>query len=173
MAGSIDTTVTAQKIEAVLDAGLATKFNAIDTEHGDSITLADVAETVLSPVAAHELFPAMVIYATGSDRDHDAESYDIWVHSFVIQFIVVGDTGHASGDTPANLKPPEVLVFRLNRSVRGIIEVLEANRSLTVSSVDNADTLYVDGVDYSDVFVNDEDLYRRDADISVKVQISA
>lgn len=173
MAGSKDATEVYQRLKTVIQSDLPAKLDALDAEYDDDIVLEDIAEIRSAPVRRHETFPALVLAATNTNKPDRTRSNDIWVHRFQGLLIVIGDQGTASGGDPAGLMPTEVLVFRSSRTMRGLVEVLEAKPSLTISGTDHCDQIWIDDIDYAEIIgPSEEDMFRKDALLSFRVMVS-
>jgi len=173
MAGSLDASATTTAIISILQAGLAAKFDAIDALYDDDLDLEDIGEYRRAPVMRHEAFPAIVIKCTNSPKQDNARPYGIWVHRFHLQCILIGNAETGATGNPANLMPTEALTIRATRTMKGIVEVLEANDTLQVSGSDNADQIWIDEITYRDIFdPNDEDLCREDGHLDFRAMVS-
>ena len=114
-----------------------------------------------------------MIRCTNSPKQDNARPYGIYVHKFYILCILIGNAETGATGNPANLMPAEVLDIRTKRTMKGIVEVLEANDTLQVSGSDNADQLWIDEVSYpEDDYPNDEDLFRADGRLDFRVMVS-
>lgn len=135
MATSFDPGLCAEAIISVLSTNLAAQFNTLDTEYGDSITLRDVAHYYRAMPGVPDLYPCVGVWAAGQQETHDQGSgFQIRGHSFELKLweIAIDDS------TSLGLTVVEVLQKRLERSIRGVEEVLHSNRGLTVTGTNQA-----------------------------------
>jgi hypothetical protein len=159
-------------IKTIIEADLAAILDSIDTEMsatGDEV-LDDIAKVWLAPQERHQgqRLPALTVMAieTTWDREH-GEQEAIYTHEIGIELVMRGKARTSS------LSPAELLTVKTERTVRGIIETLEAKRRLTVSSAANADYLAFTGAAYSELFEVDEPSIEKRAELRFLVQVSA
>ena len=162
MAGTLNAFDAAVSIKTIMGTDLPTKLDALDTAYNDSITLDDIAQWYLAPLARYDALPCGIIIPSGTQKPDEYRGEVVVFHLIDIHIVHHGNT-----KTAAYL-PQELTSIKLARTCRGIQEVLEANETLTISSTDNADHLLVQGVDFSDTFTDGEN-FRRDALMSVQI----
>jgi len=136
-------------IEAILQADVAARHNAIDSEINDGIVLRDVATAqyysgpVGASLALGDALPAYVLRLL-EDRPTEARSEDLGYMRWELQII---EQENDPGET--GLFPQEVLEERLTRmavAVRQVFEDTEANRKLTTGGVAYSSGLIVERV---------------------------
>jgi len=183
MAGRIDIFNTVAALRKIMATDMAAALNVIDAVYNDEITLDDIAEIRMAPVLEHESLPALIISGLRTEQaeefrevSSDAAPVGNFVHYCQFHFIIVGSEGLAWTDpfsTSVSLLPVEVLAIRVSRTVEAAINVLTDNQTLQISSVDYADQVFVDEVDFSDVYVSEDDAqFRQDALIGFRVLCS-
>ena len=166
MAGSINPEGACGAIKAILTSDLPAKLDLLDTEYNDAVVLEDVAAYWLAPQARYDLYPAVVIVIRSSDIPEDLRNQMIQWHQIEVQVLLAGNDVNATLTTPG-----EMLAARLQRTVRGIQEVLKAKQQLTITAVDYCDHQILTGIDYSDFFDVEQGM-RRDARLMYAVMVS-
>ena len=171
MAGNRSSEGVITAIKTILTADLPAKLDLLDTEYGatgDEV-LADIAKVWLAPQERHQAqnVPALVLVAVGTEWLQEYGSEGVYQHSIAMELILRGNS------RTTTLAPEELLTVKLQRTVRGIVETLEAKRQLTVSSTNNCDFIAYEGVAYSELFDTDESPLEKRAEVNFLVQISA
>lgn len=178
MAGNIDPLVTCDAFIKILEDNLGTKFDALDTAYGDSITLTDVSDYRFGPLIEHPSYPAMVVVGEEEEEPDDLLGEDIFFQRLNVRMIVVGDDPLVSWISPVGvtrtLLPTEYLGLLLKRMARGVIEVIRSNPFLTISSVNYCDRIFFEGAQLDDIFIDQDDdsYFRQDILLAFRVQIS-
>ena len=133
MGASFDPGLASEAIITLLTADLPAKFDALDTAYADSITLADITDYYRAAPGQIDTFPAIAIYANGPQTPEGQYSgWEMRMHRLELRI-----WQEAMQATSAML-PVEVMQKRLERSVRGIEEVLHTGRRLTVTGARSA-----------------------------------
>ena len=168
MAGTINPEDACGAIKAIIAADLPAKLDALDTEYGatgDEV-LDDVAKVWLAPQERHQQVPALTVVAAETEWDQEmGEKEAVYQHRLVAELVMRGNS------RTATLAPEELLTVKLQRTVRGIVEVLEAKRRLTVSGTNNADYLALEGASYSELDATGPAIEKR-AELSFLVLVS-
>lgn len=150
MAGTRNPEDAITAIKTILEADLPAKLDALDTEYsatGDEV-LADVAKIWLAPQERYQGsdLPALVVVAAETRWDREMGQQEaIYEHDIAMELTLRGNS------RTATLAPEELLTVKLQRTVRGIVEVLENKRQLTVSSTANADYIAFEGAAFSEL----------------------
>ena len=173
MAGTRNPEDAITAIKAILEADLPAKLNSIDTEmsaSGDEV-LDDVAKWWLAPQERHQgqNIPAGTVVAVETVWQREfGDQEAVYEHEIGIEVILRG-----KGRT-ATHAPDELLTVKSERTVRGIIETLEAKRQLTVSSTANADYTAFLSAAYSELFeADDKSSIEKRAELRFAVLVSA
>jgi len=170
MAGTRNPEGVITAMKAILEADTGAKFDALDTEHSasGSEVLADIGKVWLAPQERFQGqdLPALVIVASGTEWLQDFGSEGVYNHTIAMEVVLRGNSRTSA------YAPEELLTIKLQRMVRGIIEVLENKRQLTVSSVNYCDFLAFIGVAYSELFDTDDNPMEKRAEIDFLAQIS-
>ena len=174
MAGSFDVLETAEAIKTIISDDIVAKLSTLNTAYGDSLTILKPADYRFAPMDEHPDYPALVISVAGQDRVEELDDYTFFEQTAVLGLRVVGMAGTDSSETPASLTPQEVNYYLASRSMRAFKEILEGNRTLTVSSTDNADNLTILGDEFFEVEPQEgrEDIFEFIATMPIKVEIS-
>lgn len=170
MAGTINPEDAIGAMKTIVEADLPAVLDALDTEYGatGSEVLDDVAKVWLAPQRQHQAshIPALTIVAAETEWDQErGEQEAIYQHRIVAELLLRGN------DRTSDYAPEELLTVKLQRTVRGLIETLEAKRYLTVSGSKNADYLALEGVAYSELDASQGALDKR-AELSFLVLVS-
>ena len=164
MPAVLDAGLTVEAIQTVLSANLATKFDTLDTEYADNITLNDIAHYYRALMARYDDYPTIVIFTDGNEPDEQGGSF--YLRHQVIEIRVL----EISNEAVDSLLPPEVMIKRLERMCRGINEVLMENRgSLSISNVDDVGITAIVGPEFLDFVQVDTGPTGRSASIAVTV----
>ena len=170
MAGTINPEDAVNGIVSVLGASLPAKLDTLDTAYTDAVVLEDIAAYLRAPQERYEVYPCAVIVARGSTRPDEFRNESIWWISLEMQVYIVGNESLAAYQG-VTLIPQELVTIRLQRTLRGIQEVLEANTHLPVSGVHYADHVKIETVDFSD-FAPVEGGFLRGARVSIQVLVA-
>jgi|GEM_PF-5257793 len=170
MAGTINPEDAVGAMKSIIEADLPAKLDSLDTEYGatGAEVLDDIAKVWLAPQERHQVsnIPALTIAAAETEWDQErGEQEAIYQHRIVAELLLRGN------DRTASYAPEELLTVKIQRAVRGIIETLEAKRRLTVSSVNHADYLALEGVAYSELDASGAQIEKR-AEMSFLVLVS-
>ena len=160
MAGTINPEDALVAIKTILAADLPAMLNTLDTEYsatGDEV-LADVAKYWFAPQERYQGqdVPALLLVAVETEWDQErGEQEAVYQHRLALELTLRGNS------RTATYAPDELLTVKLQRTVRGIIETLEAKRQLTVSSAKNADYIAFEGAAYSEIDASESHIEKR------------
>lgn len=171
MAGTINPGDTCAAIKTIIEADLAAILDSLDTEHSatGAEVLDDIAKVWLAPQARHQAsnLPALGVFAAGTRWRQDlGEQEAVYVHTIVLEVLLRGN------DRTSDYAPEELLTVKLERTVRGIIETLEAKRQLTISAADNCDYLAFERASFGETVEADESRIEKRAEMSFLVRVS-
>ena len=145
----------AAAMESILQAGLATKMAAIDTEvTADTMVLRAPAAAnyyrgaTSQDVALTDTLPAIVIIYLGTAQDDELRSEDLATHSWELQYIETA-VGVAEFATPQG-----ELEERVSRAGVAIWQTLEDNKTLTVSTVEYSASWLLDRMVPAEIELN-------------------
>ena len=136
MAGSKNAQVTASKVLAVLQAGWDAKIASLNASYEDGITLLAPDGWFQAPQRAYGQALSVVVVAAPMERDYRG-SERINGQSVLIGLVVGGN------EAVAEYSPQEVVSILLWRYAEVVTEIIEANNSLTISTVRWADEALV------------------------------
>jgi hypothetical protein len=170
MAGTINPEDAVGAMKSIIEADLPAKLDSLDTEYGatGAEVLDDIAKVWLAPQERHQVsnIPALTIAAAETEWDQErGEQEAIYQHRIVAELLLRGN------DRTTDYAPEELLTVKLQRTVRGLIETLEAKRHLTVSGSKNADYIAFEGVAYSELDASQGAVEKR-AELSFLVLVS-
>lgn len=150
MAGTINPEDAIGAMKSLIESDLAAKLDSLDTTYsatGDEV-LDDVSKVFLAPqerIAKGDL-PAVILYADGTTNELQEYGERGHWHHAVSCLVVLRNNSRT-----ASLAPDELLAVKVQRTVRGIAELFDANRRLVVSSVQHADDLMLEASQYYEV----------------------
>jgi len=170
MAGTINPEDAINGVISVLGASLPAKLDTLDTAYTDAVVLDDIAAYYRAPQERYEAYPCAIFVARRSYRPDEFRNENIWWIEIEGQVYIVGNETLA-GYQSVTLLPQELVTVRLQRTMRGIQEVLEANSHLPISGTHYADHTLVDSVEYSD-FAPAEGGFLRGARMLIQVLVS-
>ena len=134
-------------------------------EYADSITLRDIAHYYRALMARYDDFPSLILFTDDNEPDQQGGSFYLRTQVIEIRLMEI------SNEAVDSLLPPEVMMKRLERMCRGIIEVLMENRgSLTISNVDDVGIVAIVGPQFLDFTQLGSGPTGRSASIAVTVQ---
>lgn len=136
MAGSKNAQVTASKVLAVLQAGWVAKVAALNASYADGITLVSPDAYYQAPQRAYGGELSVVVVAAPMERDYRGAER-INGQSVLVGLVVGGN------ETVDDYSPQEVVTAKLWRYAEAVVEILEANRTLTLSGTSWADETLV------------------------------
>ena len=166
MTGTVNPEDAMVALKTIIEADDAAKFVALDALYADSIVLDDIAKTWLATQVAHQEVPALVIVCPATRRLDEFGNNDIYEHDLVLEVTLRGN------DTAVGFTGAEVLTKRLHRTVRGLHEIVEAKKQLTVDTTANADYVLFGDVSFSDVDDSDSNALQKSAVIDLTVRVS-
>ena len=166
MAGTKNAGDAADKVLAVIEAGMAAELDTVEALYTDGVVLVDPPLYVRAPQARYEDTPAIVCVPEVSEPQHDQGSHNIRIHEVFVEIIVIQTAVTVSGITPA-----EYLSKHLERQLLAVENILTANSKLTVSAVNNADALYITEAAYSSIGEDGGRMEKR-ARLEVRVYVS-
>jgi len=166
MAGTISPGDAIDAIHSILTSDLPAKLDALDTEYsstGDEV-LADLVKIWKSPIERFQENPGASLVSSGFARLEEVghNIYDVFV-------TLVVNLSHGNVST-GSLSPAELLTQQIQRTIRGAAEVILSKRTLSVSSVNNADFVYLDEVRLG--FVPGENTLTQRAEMDFRVRVS-
>jgi len=167
MSASLDPGPVRDALIALISANQTAKFNALDTEYDDSITLDDIASDNIHKALmdVYPGYPAAVLFPERNEPSDDYSGFQNRRHSFQVRVFIV------SNEAVDGNRPPEVMEIRLERTMRGITEVFDENRTLSVTNLNQASIDVIGTIDYLDFDVTDTGRYRRSAVLPVEVLV--
>ncbi len=170
MAGTINADDACKAIKDIIEADSAAVFDTIDTEFsatGDEV-LDDIAKVWLAPQERHQEsnVPALTVVASEVEWDQElGEKEAVYQHRIAVELLLRGNA------RTSDYAPEELLTVKIQRTVRGIVETLEAKRQLTVSATKHADYLAFEGAAFSELDASGNHLEKR-AELSFLVLVS-
>ncbi len=176
MGASFDPGLIVDSIINVLQAGMPAKLDALDTLYGDGVlTGEDINKWYRSRMGMYDAHPCQTVFPFGPAIIVDEEAgFTSWAHPITIVTLDVASIETATVDGDA-LLPVEVMQVRLGRYARATVELLDANRTLTVAGTKNGkgSILEIGGPNYLDFeySIGDPALMRRNVAIPIAVAV--
>ena len=174
MAGTINPGDAITALDTIIAADHGAIFDAIDTEH--SATGAEVLDDIEKIWTAPQVdgyaagdIPALVLVSFSSALNTDISTYAELHFEHVIQGLLIV----RGNDRITGYAPNELLNLKLERMVRGLIEVVQAKPRLTISAVDKCDQCIITSVRYSSVGETDSNQLEKRARMDFEVHTSA
>lgn len=168
MAGTVNADDACQAIKDIIEADSGAILDAIDTAYSatGAEVLDDIAKVWLAPQERHQQLPALTVVAAETEWDQEAgEKEGIYQHRIVLELVLRGN------NRTTDYAPEELLTVKIQRTVRGLVETLEAKRRLTVSGTNHADYLAFESVAYSELDASGAQIEKR-AEMSFLVLVS-
>ena len=159
----------ADAIQAVLSSNLVAKFDEIDTDYGDGITLRNIANYYKSRLGQYDAYPCLAIFPSGQQGNPSGGSGGFSMRDPRIEMVIY----ELSNEATSTLLPPELMEIRLERMAEGVEHLLDANRSLTVTGAIYAESIDIEPPNYLDFEFSPAapNLIRRSVSLIVNIKV--
>jgi hypothetical protein len=158
-------------MKTIIEASLPANLDLLDTEYSATgvEVLDDLVKVWLAPQERHQQqnLPCLTLMAVETEWDQERGQQEaVYQHRIAGELILRGNARTVS------LAPEELLTAKLQRTVRGIVETLEATRQLTVSGAKKCDYIAFESAAYSETIDADDNRLEKRAEVSFLCLVS-